>query len=370
MGPNETLAWAETTYGQNLTALLQNDFRSSLEIPLAVTAYRSFLALSSSVQTPHWNLSAPGHPKLVFASKGPSNGENDYMYVTECETETTFVDVQVACMSKGSSGKANCGVDAIRKSKEVTGLTGSFLEALSIDNMTIASRYNEFVARGFLAAFTDIMDDNQMGSAVSSIIERYIYDPFTAFDGVVTMGYVDLGSVDIKLVEQRLSLLYNTLWKVSWSYKSISGGNMTTFYNSTELVDDESNPIPVYTLLNATSQSVRPLEPTYALDMPWLVIYFVSVGVMFLAAVASLVLHAKCNAPPILGYVSSLIRDSVFFSESGVQGNSTEGGSSKASRLGKMEVKIADVWSDESVGRVAFASAQGRGLVKKGRWYD
>jgi hypothetical protein len=101
-----------------------------------------------------------------------------------------------------------------------------------------------------------------------------------------------------------------------------------------------------------------------------LAIYFVSVGVMFLAAGASLILHAKCNAPPILGYVSSLIIDSVFFSETGVQVNSTEDGSSKASRPGKMEVKVADVWSNESVGRIAFAPAKWNNMVRKERWYD
>lgn len=33
-----------------------------------------------------------------------------------------------------------------------------------------------------------------------------------------------------------------------------------------------------------------------------------------------------------------------------MQGYSIEGGASKARRLVKMEVKIADVWSEESVG--------------------
>lgn len=350
-------------FAQNFSALMQTDLSRSDSPPLTEPAYRSFLGLSSSVQSSHWNLSASGHPRFIFASIGP--GEDDYLQVTNCTTGTTYVDVQVSCMSKGTAGKANCGVDAVRKSLERTEPPGAgFLEALRVDNRSIASEYNEFVARGFLAAFTDIMDDNQIGSGQSSIIQKYLYNPMAAFDNLDVMERVDLGSLDVKLVERRLSLLYNTLWKVSWSYRSMTGGNMTTWYDQAMVVK------PTTYTVNVTSHTVKPLEPTYALDVPWLIVYFVSVGVMFFAAVASLLFHAKCHAPPLLGYVSSMVRDSVFFSDSSIQGNSTEGGASKTGRLRSMEVKVADVWSEESVGRVAFAPAQAKGVVKKERWYD
>lgn len=215
------------------------------------------------------------------------------------------------------------------------------------------------VPNWFLNGFMDIIDDNQGGSGTSSVVEWFLQDPSTAFGpaAYTRLELTDLWNVDVKTVEKRLSLLYNTLWQLGWTYQTVNSGNWTR----DGAVDN---------LSNVTSFTVKPLEQVYELDMPWLVVYFVSVAVMFLAAAVSLVLHAKCNAPPILGYVSSLIRDSVFFSEIGIQGNSMEDGASKASRLGSMEVKIADVWSEESVGRVAFAPAQNRGVVKKGRWYE
>jgi hypothetical protein len=358
-----------STFGQNFSAIMQTDLLRPDGVTMDDYVYRSFIGLSS-VEAYRMNFSAPGHPKFIFAST-PRRLETDvFLFVTECATGTTYVDLQVTCMSKGASGKADCGVDAIRKSLEPTEPPGAgILEALRFDNRTLAAPYDETVTRGFEAAFTDLIDDNQIGSGQSSFIERYITDPMTAFDGAVTMQYADLGSLDIKLVERRLSLIYNTLWKVGWSYKSMTGGNMTTSFNKSTVVDGFLEEQPV-DLMNASSQTVQPLEPVYALDVPWLIVYFVSVGVMFFAAVASLLFHAKSHAPPILGYVSSLIRDSVFFSDTGVQGNSTEGGATKAKRLGEMEVKIADVWSDESTGRVAFAPAQGRGAVQKGRWYE
>ena len=370
MNENQSEKWTMDTFGQNFTAFLNTDLSTAGPGPLDETVWRTFLGLSSSVQGTHWNLSAPGHPKFIFASIAGGTGSDDQLYVTNCETGTTYVDVQVSCMSKGASGKANCGVDAVRKSTGPTGPSGpGVLEPPRYDDMTTREGFNEFVARGFLVAFTDMLDDNQIGNAQESIVERYLTDPMTAFDGAITFKYAGLGDMDIKLVERRLSLLYNTLWKAGWSYASMTGGNMRSSFNRSTSSDAPADNT-VSTLINTTSHTVQPLQSIYALDIPWLIVYFVSVGVMFFAAVASLVLHANCNAPPVLGYVSSMIRDSVFFGDSGVQGNSTEGGASKAGRLGKMEVKIADVWCAESVGRVAFAPAQGRGMVKKERWYE
>ncbi|KAJ4347502.1 hypothetical protein N0V95_005376 [Ascochyta clinopodiicola] len=272
---------------------------------------------------------------------------------------SSYQTLDVTCISKGSGTKLNCGVDAMRKmhtppeSEEY-----NLLEPWRVREET-GVNLNPQVPNYFLDGFMDLIDDNLGGTGTSSVVEWYLQDPSTAFGpaAYTRLLLADLKDVEVKTVEKRLSLLYNTLWQLGWTFQTVNTGNWTR--------DDT-----IDNLSNVTSYTVKPLEPVYELDLPWLIVYFVSVGVMFLAAAISLVLHAKCTAPPILGYVSSLIRDSVFFGDSGIQGNSMEGGATKASRLGKMEVKIADVWSEETVGRVAFAPAQGRGVVKKGRWYE
>ncbi|KAF1935725.1 hypothetical protein EJ02DRAFT_415284 [Clathrospora elynae] len=117
------------------------------------------------------------------------------------------------------------------------------------------------------------------------------------------VAYSNLGELDIKLFEQRFSLLWNSLFKISVEYICIMGGNMT--------------PPPYFdTLLNTTSITTFALPPVYAINKPWVALFFVSVAIMFFAAVFSLVIHLRCHARSLPGFVSSLIRDSKFFSDS------------------------------------------------------
>jgi hypothetical protein len=313
---------------------------------------RTFFLASSARKL--LNQTNPGHPKLVFGSQG----DETYMSITECEAGTTYVDAQVMCISKGTLGRTNCGVSAIRKTLQPTDPdTVSLLEAGRVMYPNTTSNHNPGIPGSFLQAFMDILDDIQSGSGASSMVEWYINDPLAALDSDVSkIAFTELSNVDVKTVERRLSLLYNTFWKASWSYKSIRGGNFTTspFFD---------------TILNVTSQTTFPLEPVYALNLPWIILYFFSVGVMLFSALFALVVHARCHAPPVLGYVSSLTRDSMYFSES-VRGNSTEDGMQKAKRLANVRVILADTGRGNEVGRIAFVPAEHAGTqVKKGRWY-
>lgn len=203
----------------------------------------------------------------------------------------------------------------------------------------------------------DLLDDNQSGSGSSSVVEWYLKDPLTALNNPALIAYANLGEVDIKTFEQRLALLWNTLWKIGFEHESIMGGDLTR-----EPSFD--------TLLNTTSTTTFPLPAVYALDVPWIILYFFSVAIMFFAAVFSLVMHHQCYAPSILGYVSSLIRDSKYFDESEIQGNSAENGSEKTKRLGYLKVMLADTKSDEDVGKIAFVPASTESRVRRRRWYE
>ncbi|KAH7073753.1 hypothetical protein BKA63DRAFT_554084 [Paraphoma chrysanthemicola] len=334
---SEADKWLSKNTGRNLWDTIH--FKS----PGAV-ARRTFSVMlsleSANKDTP------PNATELIFASRGNGYDSNYNLSVTKCRARTTYVDAQIVCMSKGSLGKAVCGVTSIRETPNPP-----MNPAYNVLRMSVP-------AQNSLTQFTDLLDDNSGGGGGrSSNTEFYLYNPL-AFPSTDTSGkyYAELGELDIGLFERRFSLLWNTLWKISWAKQSVMGGNFNTQLGKS--------------LQNTTSHVTFPLEPVYAIDRLWLTIYLTSVGVMFSAAVFSVVMHMRCRAPTILGFASSLIRDSIYFEDRGVYINSTEDGSQKSKRLAEMKVMVADVGSkQEKAGKIAFAPVGGGKKVEKGKWY-
>lgn len=214
-------------------------------------------------------------------------------------------------------------------------------------------------------AFMTFLKSVTNGSRQVALLERYLYDPLVAFNGG---RYGDFAALDIKILERRLSLLYNTLWKASWLYPAVVSGNMTSIIGGRQDVGDSSGGF----FRNTTSQTTRPLPPRYTINSRWMALYFTSVAVMLAACIFSLVMHSLCRAPAILGFTSSLMRDSVYFNDPKYSLNSTKEGPKRSKRLGSVKVMVADVQGHGGVGKVAFVPV-GEGMgnrVETKRWYE
>jgi hypothetical protein len=109
----------------------------------------------------------------------------------------------------------------------------------------------------------------------------------------------------------------------------VKGGK---FGETTNRLDDTKSALT----LNMTSHVTFPFTSAYAIDRAWLTVYFMAVATMLLSAISSLFVRTRCRAPVILGFASSLIRDSMYFAHYGVYNNSTEDGSERSKRLGKL----------------------------------
>ncbi|KAF1846268.1 uncharacterized protein K460DRAFT_406484 [Cucurbitaria berberidis CBS 394.84] len=341
----EAEPWFLATLGTNMSSIVLPSNR-------AANFPRTFFVASTHKRVA--NSSTVGHPGIIFGTRGVSV----FLSVTACSTRTTYVDAQVFCMSRGTLGKANCGVNSVRKTLLATDPEDlTLLEAGRVNYPNTTINHDPGIPTIFLNAFMDMLDDVQTGSGTSSIVEWYIKDPLSAFNNPGLITLAELGDLHIELFEQRFALLWNTLWKISLEYKSVLGGPMTTS--------------PSYdTLINTTSTTTFHLPPVYAIDRPWIVLYFFAVAIMFFAAVFSLVMHYRCQAPSILGFVSSLIRDSTYFGDNGVQGNSIEDGVKKTKRLGDLGVMVADIKTESEVGKMAFVPLQTGMRVRKQRFYE
>jgi hypothetical protein len=312
---------------------------------------------------------------MIFAS---SYDNNTRLSVTACTARTMYVEAKVTCISEGESSRSNCGVSSIREAPAPPEDPST-----AILDFWTNSQYS-------LIDFMDSLDIIQAGHDYSSNTENYLLNPLFAFtnsggrdpsevatadrvaEGSLSsgassgMGYnkTALSTVDIATFERRFSLLWNTLWKIGWARKSVEGGRWDDAINTV-------NMSTVASVEHAASNVTFPLPAVYAINRAWMGVYFVSVAVMFLAACFSLVMHSLCRAPQVLGYASSLVRDSKYFEDViGVYGNSVEDGPEKSKRLGRMRVMLADVRDGSAVGKIAFA-LQGMGeRIEKGRWYD
>jgi hypothetical protein len=135
----------------------------------------------------------------------------------------------------------------------------------------------------------NVLTNTQDISGSSSGQEHYLMDPRSVFaNSTVRETMIDISKLDIKLFDQRFSLLWNNFWKATWAGSIVMGGNPTQ-----PLVMEGSSGGPaVPVTVNTTLQVTIPPPPVYTIDRAWLAPNFISVGVMFAAAVAALVIRA------------------------------------------------------------------------------
>jgi hypothetical protein len=355
--------WSRDIFGTNITSFIKT---SSYTPHLAYIPHQMAITNGTS------------HPSLYLLALDNAWNAN----VTRCSLGTTYVEAQVTCISRGSSGKALCGVDEIRKMPDPsTPSDFSLLDAqvphkcLSPSEpcykTTTSHPRDTNVTSNLHKAFNNYIEDElEASNDLTSIrpfspVLRYILNPLDAFTAEGSRPTDITDPNDIKMVERRLSLLYNTLWKASWVYQSVMTGNVTASLER----NAKKEPLPAAGKLITTESTTKfEMEPVYVLNIPWLVMYFVSVAIMLAASIFSLVMHYRCHAPQILGFVSNLVRESKHFES--VQGNSCEDGTKASKRLAAIKVKLADINGTEPGGKIAFAPAQNGMRIRKRRWYE
>ncbi|KAF2402407.1 hypothetical protein EJ06DRAFT_528518 [Trichodelitschia bisporula] len=249
-----------------------------------------------------------------------THGENDY-YVTEGTIHTVYVDMNVDCSQPGRT--RSCAATEVRMAPNpMTPYNRTGLDVNSIARI-LANQFPSLLGPRIALA--------------SSATEFYIWDPASAFNHQFE-STVDLGRMPIDVFQQRFSLLYNTFWKASVKGLYITG----TDWNQTDFPND---------FVSTTRTTARDGVSVYTLDVPWLVMYFVSVFVLLLASVAGIVLKTLTRTPEVFGYVNSLVRDSPYVNAAG--GTYMSGGD-RARLMKHQRVRLADVRPGEAVGRIAL----------------
>ncbi|KAK5089360.1 hypothetical protein LTR70_007093 [Exophiala xenobiotica] len=166
-----------------------------------------------------------------------------------------------------------------------------------------------------------------------------------------TFGYLYYENVTEADFSARLSLLFNTFWLAA-QWNSViadhSHTNISRFFDTTgELKSDYQQ---------ATVTVIQKIS-VYNANYVWITVLLIVSVILLLCALASLALRIFTIAPDILGFVSSLTRDSPYF-ESLSPGGSLLDGEQRARKLRSLKVQIVD------------REKQEQARIRKNRLYD
>ena len=258
--------------------------------------------------------------------------------VSYCHISTAYVEAAVNC-----TGLA-CGVTRMRPSRlahpdpllvpfEFTFFSNNFFQQLPAANkLSLAS------TRG------------------SQLTEYYMGDPLLPLANTyrLLVGLYKLSPSDMSI---RLGHVLNSYYLASLDPDGITGmssgsGTPTTTTNGDGTIVDG-------TFKNITTASTTSVNRVrYACQWGWWVIFVLACLVMLAVAAVGAVLNRRTDGPDILGYVSTMTRDSPYVTIP--EGGSALDGTDRARLLQELKVQIRDVRPHDGVGYWAFASHQGK----------
>ena len=228
-----------------------------------------------------------------------------------CSLTTTYVDARVICEGK------NCRVAAIRPSPDV-------IVNKNLTNLSFKHNFNQFV---------QYFEATSIGYSARdpSPTESYIYFPS--------------GSKVAADTGIRIQQLINSIWFGAYDTSAMMGGFSSEFF-----VDPAK-----WNFYTAQANGTNTFYvEVYRCHWPWLIIFVVATAVMSGATIISIVLEGRLCGPDVLGYVSSLIRNTPYVHGGFVRSNLS--GIERSRALFSLKLRLLDIKSNSNVGLIAITN--------------
>jgi hypothetical protein len=125
-------------------------------------------------------------------------------------------------------------------------------------------------------------------------------------------------------------------------------------------IDAYTNPLEAQTpeiqrlFAPVTAQHTFTDDVVFVVDPKWLVVLFVCTLLLQLLGLASVIVESRVVAPDVLGYVSTVARNSRYINVPKAKLNGAMSGSERARTLGGTEVMMQDVKAGAEVGKIAL----------------
>ena len=274
---------------------------------------------------------------LLVQSRITDDSTPDILYARAyCPLSTVYITASVSCV------ESICDVVAIQPSKQ------PYAPSALIPFAYLAT-FGEFA--GNLATATPIPKDR--ATVMSSAVELYIQDPNFIESGRLLEGTSNLASVPIADFSLRLQHVINTYWQGSFHPTSMMG-----------TINTNSVATKSTTAKNVVWRNI------YRCQWGWWFAYVFSTTAMLTAAIASLTFDFLLKGPELLGYCSSLVRDSKYF-DARYGSGSAVGAAERTRRFKTVRLKLVDVGGETGDARLAVVQdgrVEGEPL-KRGRLY-
>lgn len=156
---------------------------------------------------------------------------------------------------------------------------------------------------------------------------------------------------------RRISYLFNTWIDLGNSV------NYLTYYEQSQIQPGEEGE---FITVNATQ--VYTAAEVYFISVGWVIGYFVCAGLLLVAGTLSVIVESMTVAPDVLGYVSTVARNSKYLQLP--KTNSAMSGGERARVLGETKVMMQDVKAKADIGRIALGlKHESAEPLKPGRLY-
>lgn len=267
-----------------------------------------------------------------------SNG--DYaLLLRNCTLGQKYLEAQVQCQA------SSCRVIAIRPSVRFAN-RNTHLTPFELMQVSFNTMRNLPLATGTI---------HNGDAAPSELFIRGASMPF----GLASSSMQDMISVSDDAFAVRLGLLLNTYYQLSLAPLAHTGNlpdptsDVWAFRNvSVSSFEDSSLSAP-FIPWNATAV-VSKTDEVYDCNYLWLALLLASSSVLLVTGLVGLVLRFKCNAPDMIGFVTSMTYNNPYVTLP--PGGGTLGAMERAHLLRDVKVKIGDVKWRDTVGHVAFAT--------------
>jgi hypothetical protein len=267
---------------------------------------------------------------------------NSTVAFSTCQINQTFVEAELQC------GSDKCIVTRMRP---IEHRPAHALSSEAFSDPFVQSTGQFFIAR----------NTNSQGPSLTGI-ETYLKNPNRTLTPAVyaqSANEPDMLHVSVYDFEQRMAIMFNTFWHMGFGPEYQTGVTDAVLTNPNQIRTPWAN---------TTATITNPPTDIYELSIGWLVTLFISSLVLFLAGFATAWWEHHTIGPDILGFASSIVRQSKYISVP--KGTSGESGAERANRLKDHKVMMQDVRPSGPVGKIALGTATETSVpLKPGKLY-